>query len=160
MIYMNNLKPIDISKKVRELSGINVFVPSRKTEIVEMRSLLCYLLRDKLGMRWTNIARFFESQGKPINHATLIHSRKNYEMYKKTNKKIQEIEKLFSFKSTLTIDEIDRIHYLENKCKNLQLKFDNPLVQKIREVTEEKIDEVGKVIDTYIKSLEWKSKVL
>lgn len=160
MIYMNNLKPIDISKKVRELSGINVFVPSRKTEIVEMRSLLCYLLRDKLGMRWTNIARFFESQGKPINHATLIHSRKNYEMYKKTNKKIQEIEKLFSFKSTLTIDEIDRIHYLENKCKNLQLKFDHPLVQKLREVPEEKIDEVEKVIDTYIKSLEWKSKVL
>ena len=81
-------------------------------------------------------------------------------MYKKTNKKIQEIEKLFSFKSTLTIDEIDRIHYLENKCKNLQLKFDHPLVQKLREVPEEKIDEVGKVIDTYIKSLEWKSKVL
>lgn len=160
MIYMNNLKPIEISKKVRQLSGVNVFVPSRKTEIVEMRSLLCYLLRDKLGMRWTNIARFFESQGRPINHATLIHSRKNYDMYKKDNKKIQEIEKLFSFKSTLTIDEIDRVHYLENKCKNLQQKFEHPLIAKLLDVPEDKYGLVEEVLDTFLKSLEWKSKVL
>lgn len=160
MIFLNNLKPIEISQKVKQFSGVNVFTNSRKTEIVEIRSLLCYLLRDKLGMRWTNIARFFESQGRPINHATLIHSRKNYDMYKKDNKKIQEIEKLFTFKSTLTIDEIDRIHYLENKCKNLQQKFEHPLIQKLQDLPKDKMDIVGELIDGHLKSLDWKSKVL
>lgn len=115
-----NLKPIEIADKIKKLSGVNIFEDTRRRPIVEMRSLLCYLLREKLGMRWTNIALFFKSQGKPINHATVIHSKRLYTLYKKTNKKLEEIENSFSFRSNLSVDEIDRVHYLENKCKNLQ----------------------------------------
>nr|BAR35572.1 hypothetical protein [uncultured Mediterranean phage uvMED] len=154
------LKPIQIADKIKELSGINIFENTRKRPVVEMRSLLCYLLREKLGMRWTNIALFFKSQGKPVNHATVIHSKNLYEIYKKTNKKLAEIEKLFSFKSSLTIDEIDRVHYLENKCKNLQLKLENPLVKLLDQIPEEKHDKAVNDIERLIKSWEWKEKVL
>ena len=58
------LQPIQIADKIKELSGINIFENTRKRPVVEMRSLLCYLLREKLGMRWTNIALFFKSQEK------------------------------------------------------------------------------------------------
>jgi hypothetical protein len=130
-----NLKPIQIANKIKKLSGINIFENTRKRPVVEMRSLLCYLLRQKLGMRWTNIALFLKSQGKPVNHATVIHSKRLYKLYKKHNKKLGEIEKLFSFKSGLSVDEIDRIHYLENKCKNLEQKIEE-LITK----SETKID--------------------
>ena len=117
-----NLKPIEIADKIKKMSGINIFENTRKRPVVEMRSLLCYLLREKLGMRWTNIALFFRSQGKPLNHATVIHSKRLYKLYKKTNKRLEEIEKEFSFRSDLSVDEIDRVHYLENKCRNLQIQ--------------------------------------
>ena len=56
-----NLKPIEIANKIIELSGINIFENTRKREYVEMRALLCYLLREKLAMRWTNISLFFRA---------------------------------------------------------------------------------------------------
>lgn len=118
-----NLKPIQISNKISKISKINIFENTRKRNYVEMRALLCYLLREKLNMRWTNIAKFFADNNKTMTHATCIHACKNYSMYKKHNKNLKEIEKLFTFKSKLTIDEIDRVHYLENKCKLLESKL-------------------------------------
>ena len=155
---MNNLKPLEIANKIIELSGINIFEDSRKKNIVEMRSLLIYILREKLGMRWVNIALFLKSNNKPVNHATLIHSVKNFEMYKKDNKLIQEIYNIFSFKSNLGVDEIDRIHYLENKCSTLQKKLENPLVKLVIEVPNDrdKIESSERVV----KSWKWKEKVL
>ena len=128
-----NLKPIQIANKIKELSGINIFENTIKRPVVEIRSLLCYLLREKLGMRWTNIALFLKSQGKPVNHATVIHSKKLYNLYKQTNKRLGEIEKMFFFKSSLSVDEIDRVHYLENKCKNLEEKIEKLITKKVRQ---------------------------
>ena len=155
---MNNLKPLEIANKIIELSGINIFEDSRKKNIVEMRSLLIYILREKLGMRWVNIALFLKANNKPVNHATLIHSVKNFEMYKKDNKQIQEIYNIFSFKSNLGVDEIDRIHYLENKCSTLQKKLENPLVKLVIEVPNDrdKIESIERVVESW----KWKEKVL
>jgi hypothetical protein len=157
---MMNLKPIEIANKIKELSGLNIFTNKRKRKLVEMRALLIYILRDKLGMRWVSIALFFKNQNKPVNHATLIHSRKNFEVYKKHNKQIQEILNIFSFKSDLGIDEIDRIHYLENKCSTLQKKLDKPLVKLVIEIPEEKQEVAAESIERVVQSWEWKEKVL
>ena len=148
---MTNLKPLEIANKIIELSGINIFEDSRKKNIVEMRSLLIYILREKLGMRWVNIALFLKANNKPVNHATLIHSVKNFEMYKKDNKQIQEIYNIFSFRSNLGVDEIDRIHYLENKCSTLQKKLENPLVKLVIEVPNDrdKIESIERGVKSY-----------
>tara|TARA_R110002167_G_scaffold70851_1_gene200073 strand:- start:1237 stop:1728 length:492 start_codon:yes stop_codon:yes gene_type:complete len=156
----NNLKPIEIANKIKELSGVDLFANSRKRNLVEMRALLIYILRDKLKMRWVAITLFFKTQNKPVHHATLIHSRKNFHLYKKHNKQFQKILNIFSFKSNLSVDEIDRIHYLENKCKSLQKKLENPLVKLVRAIPEEEEEEAVKNIDIAIKTWKWKEKAL
>ena len=118
-----NLKPIEIANKIIKESGVDIFENYRRKNHIEMRSLLCFLLREKLNMRWLNIAKFFNDNNKSMTHASCIHAFNNYKMYKKTNSKLEDIENLFSFKSGLTIDEIDRVHYLENKCKLLENKL-------------------------------------
>ncbi len=50
----------EIAEKVIELSGINIFERSRKREIVEMRSLFFYILKNKLDMGLTEMSRYFE----------------------------------------------------------------------------------------------------
>jgi chromosomal replication initiation ATPase DnaA len=54
----------EIAEKVIELSGINIFERSRKREIVEMRSLFFYILRNKLDMGLTEISRYFSRNRK------------------------------------------------------------------------------------------------
>ena len=155
---MKNLKPIEIANKIIKESGVNIFENNRRKNQIEFRSLLCYLLREKLNMRWTNIAKFFSDQKKTMTHATCIPACKNYSMYKKTNKTLDEIEKMFTFKSKLTIDEIDRVHYLENKCKLLESKLESPLFNLIRNIPENRETEAIERIGLMLNGWEWKNK--
>ena len=130
-----NPTPLQIANKIELVSGIKIFEDTRRKPVIELRSLLVYLLREKLGMRWLNIALFFKTRGKPMHHATLIYSNRNYKMYKKTNEHLKEIEDSFSFKFNLTYDEIDRIHFLENKCSLYEKKAE-VLEEQLKNVTE------------------------
>jgi hypothetical protein len=158
-----NLKPIQIANKIIKESGVNIFENNRRKNQIEFRSLLCHLLREKLNMRWTNIANFFKENNKPMDHATCIYSAKNYEMYKKTNKKLDEIENLFSFSSNINIDQIDRVHYLENKCRLLENKLDKKvngkLANLISNIPETKETEAVERIGMMIKGWKWKNKI-
>ena len=155
---MKDLKPIDVAKKLKQITKIDVFENTRKQEVIEIRMLLCYLLRQKLGMRWTNIAKFFVNNGKHMTHATAINAYKMYSVYKKHNKKLAEIERMFSWKSDLTYDEIDRIHFLESQIKTLEEKLDTPLIQLLQKIPKNKYDETYERLRTFVKSWEWKSK--
>lgn len=152
------MKPIEIAEKLKEVSKINIFDNSRKQDIVDVRSLLCYLLREKLNMRWTNIARFFNENGKTMTHGTVIHCVKKYPLHKKHNKDLDKWEKLFTWKSDLTYDEIDQIHYLENKVKNLKQKLEHPLVDLLKKVPEKRYDETYERLRNITRSYEWKYK--
>jgi|TARA_R100001463_G_scaffold3730_5_gene14848 hypothetical protein len=156
---MKNLKPQQIADKIIKESGINIFENTRKKGHTEFRSLLCHLLRKKLNMRWLYIAKFFNDNNKNMDHATCIYSVKNYKMYKKTNKKLEEIESLFSFTSDINIDQIDRVHYLENKCKLLESKLnkkhDGELANLISNIPENKETEAIERIGVMLKSWHW-----
>ena len=78
-----------------------------------------YLLREKMNLRWMNIALFFKANDKNITHATVIHSHHYYKVYKDENPKLEELEKQFNF-TPVDLDTLDKIHMLENKVKNLK----------------------------------------
>ena len=163
---MMNLKPIEIANKIKELSGLDIFKNTRQRKYVEHRSLLATILRNKLLMRWTNIAYYFESMGKTMNHATVIHLVKNYETYKMYNKSLQEIEDTFNFKSELNYDEIDKIHYLQGKCDNFERKYldlrnkvkNDPIMNVLHDIPKDKLNEIIEKVSLWKQSWNWKNK--
>tara|TARA_R110002012_G_scaffold114056_1_gene260189 strand:+ start:7722 stop:8204 length:483 start_codon:yes stop_codon:yes gene_type:complete len=151
-----NLKPIQIAIKIQKEAKVNIFENSRKRPVVEYRALLSYILREKLRMRWTNIANFFVKRGKHMTHASVIHACNSYSIYKKSNNKLEKIEKLFTFKNNLTYDEIDKVYFLENKIKNLEEKLQHPLIELLKTIPEKRYDETYERLRTITKSWEWK----
>ena len=145
------MKPIEIANKITEISGINLFSKSRKRNVIEHRGLLCYILRDKLKMRWEKIAKFYKAQGWPVNHATLINSYNKWYMYK-TNEDVISILNDFKFVEE-TQEEIDKIDRLETKYINLQKKLEDPLVKLVSRIPKEKKDLVKEKLD--LMSKEW-----
>tara|TARA_R100001086_G_C11660768_1_gene210093 strand:+ start:71 stop:508 length:438 start_codon:yes stop_codon:yes gene_type:complete len=145
------MKPIEIANKISEISGINLFSKSRKRNVIEHRGLLCYILRDKLKMRWEKIAKFYKAQGWPVNHATLINSYNKWYMYK-TNEDVISILNDFKFVEE-TQEEIDKIDRLETKYINLQKKLEDPLVKLVSRIPKEKKDLVKEKLD--LMSKEW-----
>ncbi len=97
----HNIKYINyIATLINTMAGIDVFAKSRKVEVVEMRSLFVYILREVEEMTYYEIRDYFASNGKSLNHATALHSFRNYEMYKKYNPKIGNYFNTLVSKST------------------------------------------------------------
>ena len=113
----------DISDKIIKKTGVNVFEDTRRKDVIHYRSLLIYLLREKMNLRWTNIGLFFRANNKEITHGTIIHAHHFYKFYKEENPKIKELEKQFNF-APIDIDTLDKIDYLERKIKNLKKKIE------------------------------------
>jgi hypothetical protein len=153
----------EIAEKVIELSGINIFERSRKREIVEMRSLFFYILKNKLDMGLTEMSRYFEDSASSINHATIIWALKNYELYKSTNKRIQEIEEMIILKTSMNIKGINRETYLELKCKELEAEIErlntkpneSKIIDLINQVPKAREGEFITRIELMIKGWEW-----
>ena len=138
---MKNPTPQEIGNKVKEMSGIDIYKNTRQNDYVEHRALMCYLMRDKLYMRWTHITRFFNSQGKKMHHSTAIHLLKMYPIYKKYNPDLAAIEDCFLFVSEPPHDSIDEVSYLEKKYAKLEKEhlelreqIENPVVQSVLDV--------------------------
>ena len=91
-----------------------------------------------------------------------MHAYKMYPIHKKYNNKLNEYEKLFTFKSDLTYDEIDRIHYLENKVRNLEHKLDeehkHPLINLLKTIPEKRYDETYERLRAVVRSWDWKHR--
>ena len=155
---IKNMKPIDIANKITEISGINLFQKSRKRNVIEHRGLLCYILRDKLKMRWQKMEKFYTSQGWAVNHATLINSYRKWYIYK-TNQDVIKILKEFQFEEE-DQDEIDKVDMLETKCNNLKKKLEDPLVKLISELPESKKGQVKQKLDLLKKEWAWKDQIL
>lgn len=162
---MTSLRPKDLGSNIVKLSGVNLFDNTRKRKNVQYRALLCFLLREKLLMRWTNIANFFESQGKKMDHAGAIYLVKMYPIYKKENPLLDEIENMFIFKSHLNYDEIDKVHYLENKYNNMEKKYltlvekmNDPIIKEITSLPDDRIEDVKEKLSILKKSWIWKQK--
>ena len=81
---------IKIAKRINKLSDVNVFENSRSSKVVEVRSLLNKILYDFKNMTLAQIRDFHRNTGKPMDHATVLHSLKNFNMYRRYNPKLNE----------------------------------------------------------------------
>lgn len=157
-----------IGDSVKEVSGLDIFDNTRRRDYVEMRALVCYVLRKKLRIGLTNIALYFQSEGKTMHHATVIHLVKMYPMYKRYNSRLASIEESFEELNSLEFnqDSYIRNQYLTYKYDELRQKHKdlkdniktNPILEVLQDIPEDKIDEVIERINILKKSWDWKSK--
>ena len=157
-----------IGDSVKEVSGLDIFDNTRRRDYVEMRALVCYVLRKKLRIGLTNIALYFQSEGKTMHHATVIHLVNQYPMYKRYNSRLEDIEYSFNFDKSFQFNEnnfiknqylIDKYNKLKNKYDDLKNNVEkNPILNVMHNIPEDKIDEVIERINIMKKSWDWKSK--
>jgi hypothetical protein len=168
---------LEISERIIEMSGIDIFKNTRKRDYVRGRALACYIFREKMNMRWAKISDFFVSKGKELDHSSAIHLVNMYPIYAKECPELREIESCFVFDDNENYDEIDRLNYLKNKIEKLndtvfklkgevkELKkrpvydsSDIKMLSLFSDIPADKVDEVVERITLMKKSWAWKSK--
>ena len=129
--------PEEVSDLLIKLSGIDIYKQTRKNEYVEHRALLCYILRNKLDMRWHSISDFIKSKGKSYDHATAIYSNKMYTIYKQSNfDYYDKLESQFIVRSQLQYSQLSRLEIIEKKHQALEKDYFKA-IEKLNKLTKE-----------------------
>jgi hypothetical protein len=81
----------NVADYIIEQTGCDIFLKSRKRDIVEARSVLIYVLRKHHLLTYSQIQQYFQINGMKIDHATCIHAFKSLPMYMRFNKALQDI---------------------------------------------------------------------
>lgn len=76
----------ELYAKIADITGLDLFDNTRKVEYIEARALFNYILYNTHGYTLTRIARFYIKNGKHYDHATCLHSLKNFAVYEKFSK--------------------------------------------------------------------------
>jgi len=71
-----------IAETIKDITDVNIFEKTRKREVVELRSVATYYLRQVAGLKYRQITNEYKKNGLNIHHSTLMHSIKNYDIYK------------------------------------------------------------------------------
>jgi len=124
---------MEITERLKEIilkeTDIDVSKNSRKHNIIEARALYFYLVKHfKPKMTLQEIA---ESVNK--NHATVIHSLNNYEMYEKFNRDLRSLRNII----VNQMDEENVLNTEDNEELRLELKKKNLRVSELEIQLEE-----------------------
>ena len=127
-----------IAKYLTDISGVNVFENSRKRKNVEVRSLLTFMLRSHLNMKYGEIRDFYILNGKHYDHSTAIYSYKSFEMYRRYSNSLETIlQKLqITLLEDMTLGDVSNTHrtLLQHKIQYLNNKDINKVLNLVNEM--------------------------
>lgn len=115
-----------ISEIINNSLKLNIFENTRKREVVDARSLYCYILRKDLNYTLYQVRDTFRAQGKNYDHATVMHNVKIYEVVLINNPSYKELRELILNEvcyKTVILNKIEQIKDEEklrdiNNCIN------------------------------------------
>ncbi len=114
---------LQLKKAIKEVTGVDVNQVSRKREIIEARAIYYKILKQ------TDKKKSLQSIGDTVgkDHATVLHSLKNYDMFEQFNPTLKEFRKeilsklnLDTFKSSIDINKDEEIYNLNLQIIKLQ----------------------------------------
>jgi chromosomal replication initiation ATPase DnaA len=112
-----------ISEEIKEKLNVDVFENSRRQNVVDARSLFCYILRKDFHLTLYTIVDVFKSNGKEFSHCSVLHNVNTFEIARKIDYRLDEIRngilrtanpKAVLINRVREIYDLDRIKGLNN----------------------------------------------
>lgn len=77
-------------KEVLRVTGLDIFRNTRKNDYIEARAMFNFILYNTYGFTFAKIAKFYKDNNKSYDHATALHSIKNFDMYRRFSPQVNE----------------------------------------------------------------------
>ena len=131
----NEIRQIAI--KINTLKDLDLFENSRKRDVVESRAVFTYILYKFYNMGCTQIRDLYRSQGKAMDHATVLHALRNWEIYVLNNASLEDLVIAVMTNTEFEKDQ-DKIRWITSKLNYLN----SEQVQEVYEEVEQKFTEL------------------
>jgi len=134
----------ETAEYIKKATGIDIFKKTRQREYVEYRALYNYILYKIKGLSLMQIVRIYQDNGKPYNHATVLHSLKMFDIYKSYNHRLIPVldELCYQFYGSLD----NEIAYIKNSISEMSSGQIIQVSDMIKEMLKPSIDENTKNI--------------
>jgi hypothetical protein len=103
-----------LAKEIQAVTGLDIFRNTRKSDYIEARAIFNFMLYNTYKFRLQRIADFYKMNGKNMNHATILHSLNNFDVYRRFSNNVND---------WLAI--LERMEIGENSKRDLMKQFIN-----------------------------------
>ena len=90
LVKTENQQAKKLYRDVKVVTGLDIFKNTRKSSYIEARALFNFILYNTYGFTLAKIAGFYRENNKSYDHATVLHSLKNFEMYRRFSPQVNE----------------------------------------------------------------------
>lgn len=137
---------------IQRESGINVFKNTRQREYVEYRALYNYILYKMRGLSLAQVAQTYIDNGKSYNHATVIHSLKMFDVYKRYNHRLLPLLEKMCVELYGSID--NELAFIKNTLSDLPSTGVIQISDFIKQIIKKQEDENTKDIEVQAEAVE------
>lgn len=134
----------ETAEYIKKATGIDIFKKTRQREYVEYRALYNYILYKIKGLSLMQIVRIYQDNGKPYNHATVLHSLKMFDIYKTYNHKLLPVLDELCYELYGSLD--NEIAYIKNSISEMSSGQIIQVSDMIKEMLKPSVDENTKNI--------------
>jgi len=142
----------ETAEYIKKATGIDIFKKTRQREYVEYRALYNYILYKIKGLSLMQIVRIYQDNGKPYNHATVLHSLKMFDIYKTYNHKLLPVLDELCYELYGSLD--NEIAYIKNSISEMSSGQIIQVSDMIKEMLKPSIDENTKNIKVQAEFIE------
>jgi len=142
----------ETAEYIKKATGIDIFKKTRQREYVEYRALYNYILYKIKGLSLMQIVRIYQDNGKPYNHATVLHSLKMFDIYKTYNHKLLPVLDELCYELYGSLD--NEIAYIKNSISEMSSGQIIQVSDMIKEMLKPSIDENTKNIKVQAELIE------
>jgi chromosomal replication initiation ATPase DnaA len=104
-----------ISEIINTSLKLNIFENTRKRNVVDARSLFCYILRKDFNYTLHRIRDIFIEQGRSSTHSTIIHNVNIYDVVLKENESFNDLRNLILSKVSYKHLLLKKIEQIEDE---------------------------------------------
>lgn len=119
-------KEKQVCNLINQIYGVNIYENKRTQDLVDIRSMACYILHKDLKMTLHKVKDHFNNNGKNITHCTVLHNVRLFNEVRNRKPELDEIRnivmgtidpKFLLIKRIENIDDASKIEQITN-CVN------------------------------------------
>lgn len=110
-------KEESIADEINVSLGLNLYENSRRLDLVDARSIYCYILHKELNYTLYKVRDSLRAKGKLYNHCSVIHSVKIFDEVRRRRKDINELRDKILFRTNSKYHIIEKVKNIEDEEK-------------------------------------------
>jgi len=108
-------KEESIAEQINNELNLNLYDNSRKLELVDARSIYCYILHKELNYTLYRVRDSLRAKGKNYDHCSVLHSVRIFDEVRKRRKDINELRDKILSRTSIKAHILEKIKRVESE---------------------------------------------